>query len=118
MFEMGMNHAGEIGPLAQLVRPHIAIITGIAPVHLEYFKSLDGIADAKAEIFEGVEPGGAAVLNRDSEHFERLAKKAEAREDRTIVVVRRARDSRRAADPMRAAAVRLHRACAAFSAPT
>ena len=71
-----MNHAGEIGPLAQLVRPHIAIITGIAPVHLEYFKSLDGIADAKAEIFEGVEPGGAAVLNRDSEHFERLAKKA------------------------------------------
>ena len=76
IFEMGMNHAGEIGPLAQLVRPHIAIITGIAPVHLEYFKSLDGIADAKAEIFEGVEPGGAAVLNRDSEHFEQLVKKA------------------------------------------
>ncbi len=78
IFEMGMNHAGEIGPLAQLVRPQIAIITGIAPVHLEYFKSLDGIADAKAEIFEGVEPGGAAVLNRDSEHFDRLAKKAAA----------------------------------------
>jgi UDP-N-acetylmuramoyl-tripeptide--D-alanyl-D-alanine ligase len=78
IFEMGMNHAGEIGPLAQLVRPQIAIITGIAPVHLEYFKSLDGIADAKAEIFEGVEPGGAAVLNRDSEHFDRLNKKAVA----------------------------------------
>jgi UDP-N-acetylmuramoyl-tripeptide--D-alanyl-D-alanine ligase len=76
IFEMGMNHAGEIGPLAQLVRPQIAIITGIAPVHLEYFKSLDGIADAKAEIFEGIEPAGAAILNRDSEHFERLAKKA------------------------------------------
>jgi UDP-N-acetylmuramoyl-tripeptide--D-alanyl-D-alanine ligase len=84
IFEMGMNHAGEIGPLAQLVRPHIAIITGIAPVHLEYFKSLDGIADAKAEIFEGVEPGGSAVLNRDSEHFERLAKKAEAAKIKTI----------------------------------
>jgi len=78
ILEMGMNHAGEIGPLAQLVRPQIAIITGIAPVHLEYFKSLDGIADAKAEIFEGVEPGGAAILNRDSEHFDRLAKKAAA----------------------------------------
>lgn len=76
IFEMGMNHAGEIGPLSQLVRPNIAIITAIAPVHLEYFKSLDGIADAKAEIFEGMEPGGAAILNRDSEHFARLAKKA------------------------------------------
>lgn len=76
IFEMGMNHAGEIGPLSQLVRPNIAIITAIAPVHLEYFKSLDGIADAKAEIFEGMEPGGAAILNRDSEHFSRLAKKA------------------------------------------
>src|SRR6476660_1144502 len=69
IFEMGMNHAGEIGPLSQLVRPHIAIITAIAPVHLEYFKSLEGIADAKAEIFEGIETGGAAILNRDSEHF-------------------------------------------------
>lgn len=78
IFEMGMNHAGEIGPLAQLVRPHIAIVTGIAPVHLEYFKSLDGIADAKAEIFEGIEPGGAAILNRDSEQFSRMAKKAAA----------------------------------------
>ena len=76
VFEMGMNHAGEIGPLSQMVRPDIAIITAIAPVHLEYFKSLEGIADAKAEIFEGVVPGGAAVLNRDSEHFDRLAKKA------------------------------------------
>lgn len=76
IFEMGMNHAGEIGPLSQLVRPDIAIITAIAPVHLEYFKSLDDIADAKAEIFEGIEPGGAALLNRDSGHFDRLARKA------------------------------------------
>ena len=56
-----MNHAGEITPLTRLVRPHVAIITTIAPVHLEYFGSLEKIADAKAEIFQGVEPGGAAV---------------------------------------------------------
>jgi len=76
IFELGMNHSGEIGPLSQMVRPHIAIITAIAPVHLEYFKSLDGIADAKAEIFEGLEADGAAVLNRDSDHFDYLASKA------------------------------------------
>src|SRR5690349_5266210 len=76
IFELGMNHSGEIGPLSQMVRPHIAIITAIAPVHLEYFKSLDGIADAKAEIFEGLEADGAAVLNRDSDHFDYLANKA------------------------------------------
>ena len=66
VFELGMNHAGEIGPLSQLVRPDIAIITTIAPVHLEYFASVDAIADAKAEIFEGLVPGGIAILNRDN----------------------------------------------------
>lgn len=71
-----MNHAGEIGPLARLVRPHIAIVTAVAPVHLQYFGSVEAIADAKAEIFEGVEPGGAALLNRDSPHFARLAGRA------------------------------------------
>jgi UDP-N-acetylmuramoyl-tripeptide--D-alanyl-D-alanine ligase len=76
VFELGMNHAGEIGPLARLVRPHIAIITAIAPVHLEYFASVDEIADAKAEIFEGLEPGGAAILNRDGDRFARLAERA------------------------------------------
>ncbi len=77
VFEIGMNHAGEITPLTQLVRPHVAIITGIAPVHLEYFGSLEKIADAKAEIFVGVEPGGAAVINRDIRQYAQLAKAAE-----------------------------------------
>ena len=63
VFEIGMNHAGEITPLTQLVRPHVAIVTTIAPVHLEFFGTLEAIADAKAEIFLGLEPGGAAVLN-------------------------------------------------------
>ena len=53
VFEIGMNHAGEIAPLSQLVRPHVAIITTVAPVHLEFFGSLAKIADAKAEIFLG-----------------------------------------------------------------
>ena len=70
VFEIGMNHAGEIRPLTKLVRPHVAIITGIEPVHLEYFGSLEKIADAKAEIFVGVEPGGAVVLNRDNAQYE------------------------------------------------
>jgi len=78
VFEIGMNHAGEITPLTQLVRPHVGIITGIEPVHLEYFGSLEKIADAKAEIFSGVEPGGAVVLNRDNAQYERLAAAARA----------------------------------------
>ena len=73
VFEIGMNHAGEITPLTKLARPHVAIITTIAPVHLEYFGSLEKIADAKAEIFAGLEPGGVAVLNRDNEQYARLA---------------------------------------------
>ena len=78
VLEIGMNHAGEITPLTKLVRPHVAIVTGIEPVHLEYFGSLEKIADAKAEIFTGVERGGAAVLNRDNGQFERLAAAAKA----------------------------------------
>jgi UDP-N-acetylmuramoyl-tripeptide--D-alanyl-D-alanine ligase len=78
VFEIGMNHAGEITPLVKLVRPHVAIITTIEPVHLEYFSGLDAIADAKAEIFAGVEPGGAAVLNRDNSQFARLEAAAKA----------------------------------------
>jgi UDP-N-acetylmuramoyl-tripeptide--D-alanyl-D-alanine ligase len=73
VLEIGMNHAGEIEPLTRLVRPHVAIITTIEPVHLEFFGSLDAIADAKAEIFVGIEPGGAAVINRDNAQFARLA---------------------------------------------
>lgn len=78
VFEVGMNHAGEISALTRLVRPHIAIITTVAPVHLGFFASVDEIADAKSEIFEGLEPGGAAVLNRDNPYFERLAAAARA----------------------------------------
>ena len=76
VFEIGMNHAGEIDPLTRLVRPHVAIVTTIEPVHLEFFGSLDAIADAKAEIFLGLEPGGAAVINRDNPQFARLAASA------------------------------------------
>ena len=78
VFEIGMNHAGEITPLTQLVRPHVAIVTTIEPVHLEYFGSLEKIADAKAEIFTGIVPGGAAVLNRDNAQYARLAEAAKA----------------------------------------
>ncbi len=78
VFEIGMNHAGEIAPLVRMVRPHAALITTIAPVHIEYLGSLEAIADAKAEIFLGLEPGGTAILNRDAPQFERLA--AAARE--------------------------------------
>ena len=76
VFEIGMNHAGEIEPLVKLVRPHLAIITAVEPVHLEFFSGIEAIADAKAEIFAGVEPGGVAVLNRDNSQFARLAANA------------------------------------------
>src|SRR5919201_335172 len=76
VFEIGMNHAGEIEPLTRLARPQVAIVTAVEPVHLEFFGSLEAIADAKAEIFLGVERGGAAVINRDSPQFTRLEGRA------------------------------------------
>jgi UDP-N-acetylmuramoyl-tripeptide--D-alanyl-D-alanine ligase len=76
IFEIGMNHAGEIEPLVKLVRPHVAVITTVEPVHLEFFAGIEGIADAKAEIFLGLEPGGAVVLNRDNPQFARLQRRA------------------------------------------
>jgi UDP-N-acetylmuramoyl-tripeptide--D-alanyl-D-alanine ligase len=76
IFEIGMNHAGEIEALVKMVRPQIAIITTVEPVHLEFFAGVEAIADAKAEIFEGVEPGGAVVLNRDNSQFDRLQRRA------------------------------------------
>ncbi|WP_213769607.1 UDP-N-acetylmuramoylalanyl-D-glutamyl-2,6-diaminopimelate--D-alanyl-D-alanine ligase [Bradyrhizobium sp. dw_78] len=78
IFEIGMNHAGEIEPLVRMVRPHVAIVTTVEPVHLEFFAGIEAIADAKAEIFAGIEPGGTAVLNRDNSQFARLASRAEA----------------------------------------
>jgi UDP-N-acetylmuramoyl-tripeptide--D-alanyl-D-alanine ligase len=76
IFEIGMNHAGEIEPLVGMVRPHVAVITTVEPVHLEFFAGIEAIADAKAEIFAGVEPGGAAVINRDNSQFARLQRRA------------------------------------------
>src|SRR6202795_3574033 len=76
IFEIGMNHAGEIEPLVKMVRPHVAIITTVEPVHLEFFAGIEAIADAKAELFAGVEPGGAVVLNRDNSQFARLERRA------------------------------------------
>ena len=72
VFEIGMNHAGEIDVLTKLVRPHIAIVTTVAPVHLGFFRSVEAIADAKAEIFHGLEPGGTAIINRDIPYYQRL----------------------------------------------
>jgi UDP-N-acetylmuramoyl-tripeptide--D-alanyl-D-alanine ligase len=77
VFEIGMNHAGEIDVLTRLVRPHIAIITTVAPVHLGFFRSVEDIADAKAEIFHRLEPRGTAIINRDNPHYERLKRHAE-----------------------------------------
>jgi UDP-N-acetylmuramoyl-tripeptide--D-alanyl-D-alanine ligase len=76
VFEIGMNHAGEIGPLVKMVRPQVAIVTTVAPVHLEFFAGIEAIADAKAEIFSGIQPGGAVVLNRDNSQFARLQRHA------------------------------------------
>ena len=72
ILEMGMNHAGEIAALTRMVRPHVAVVTTIAPAHIEFFDSIDGIADAKGEIFEGLEPGGTAVIPFDSPQRDRL----------------------------------------------
>src|SRR5690606_6594293 len=72
VFELGMNHAGEIRALTRQVRPDVAVITTVEPAHLEYFGTVEAIAEAKGEIFEGMRPGGVAVLNRDNAHYERL----------------------------------------------
>lgn len=76
VFEMGMNHAGEITPLSQMVRPDIAIITTISEVHIEHFNNVHEIADAKAEIFDGMEKGNPVILNVDDGFFEYLSTKA------------------------------------------
>lgn len=77
VFEMGMNHAGELAELTQMVQPHVAIVTTIAPAHMEFFGSEEAIADAKGEIFEGLVEGGTAILPFDSPHYARLRAKAE-----------------------------------------
>ncbi len=77
VIEIGMNHPGEIAPLARLARPHIALITTVAAVHLEAFDSVDAIAAEKAAILDGLEPGGTAILNADIEQAGLLRAKAE-----------------------------------------
>ena len=72
VLEMGMNHAGELAALTRLVRPHVAIVTAIAPAHSAYFADEAAIADAKGEIFQGLEPGGTAILPFESPHRDRL----------------------------------------------
>ncbi|MGX9989601.1 UDP-N-acetylmuramoylalanyl-D-glutamyl-2,6-diaminopimelate--D-alanyl-D-alanine ligase [Rhizobium sp. Z1P35] len=78
VFEVGMNHPGEIRPLVAMIRPDVAIITTIAPAHLGNFKNIKEIAAAKAEIFEGLEPGGHVVLNRDNDQFNFLDRTAQS----------------------------------------
>ena len=84
VLEMGMNNAGEIAALTRLVRPHIAVITAIAPAHIENLGSEEAIADAKAEIFEGLEADGVAVLPNDTPHRDRLVRAARRHADRIV----------------------------------
>src|SRR5438309_3199069 len=84
VLEMGMNNAGEIAALTRQVRPHIALITAIAPAHIENLGSEEAIADAKAEIFEGLDGEGIAVIPNDTPHRDRLLKAARRRADRIV----------------------------------
>ncbi|MDH3579848.1 MAG: UDP-N-acetylmuramoylalanyl-D-glutamyl-2,6-diaminopimelate--D-alanyl-D-alanine ligase [Hyphomicrobiales bacterium] len=85
VFEVGMNHAGEITPLTAMVRPQVAIVTTVEPVHLEFFASVAEIAEAKAEIFSGLDRDGTAIVNRDNAHFELLARRAQEAGARRVV---------------------------------
>lgn len=102
VLEMGMNHAGELAELTRLVRPHIVIITTIAPAHAGFFNSVEDIADAKGEICEGLEPGGVAILPFDSPHYARLRAKAEQHTDQIITFGRNEGADVRALDHIRA----------------
>jgi UDP-N-acetylmuramoyl-tripeptide--D-alanyl-D-alanine ligase len=85
VFEIGMNHADEIRPLTRMVRPHAAVVTTVGPVHVENFPDGEaGVARAKAEIFEGLEPGGVAVLNADDERWFGLLKDAAREADAEV----------------------------------
>jgi UDP-N-acetylmuramoyl-tripeptide--D-alanyl-D-alanine ligase len=91
VFEIGMNHAGEITPLTRMVRPHAAIITTVGAVHIEFFDSVEGIAEAKAEIFRGLEPGGAAIVNMDNAFYPLLAARARENQAGRIIGFGKAR---------------------------
>ena len=76
VFEVGMSKTGEIKRLTKLIRPHLGIITNIGEAHLENFKNVKGIADAKSEIIEKIKRGGTVILNRDDKFFNFLSRKA------------------------------------------
>ncbi len=107
IFEIGMNHAGEIRPLVKMVRPHVAIVTLIAAAHLGHFRNLDEIAAAKAEIFEGIEPGGAALLNRDDQRFKLLEPAGQGRRRQADRRLRRERARRLPPARLRTSAPRI-----------
>jgi UDP-N-acetylmuramoyl-tripeptide--D-alanyl-D-alanine ligase len=111
VFELGMNHAGEIRQLAKQVRPQVAVITTIEAAHLEYFGTVEAIADAKAEIFEGMDGGGVAVLNRDNAQYDRLVGKAKAQGIARIVGFGRHPDAQ-----ARLVDCSLHATCSAVTA--
>jgi UDP-N-acetylmuramoyl-tripeptide--D-alanyl-D-alanine ligase len=93
IFEMGMNHPGELRHLTDIAHPQVAIVTTVEPVHLGHFDSVEAIADAKAEIFEGVPPGGAVVLNRDNRFHDRLEAAARAAGVERILAFGEAKDA-------------------------
>ncbi|MFL6743558.1 MAG: UDP-N-acetylmuramoyl-tripeptide--D-alanyl-D-alanine ligase [Sphingomicrobium sp.] len=84
VFEMGMNNAGEIAALTRQVRPHLALVTAVAPAHIENLGSEEAIADAKGEIFQGLEPDGVAIVPNDTPQRDRLVKAARRHADRII----------------------------------
>ncbi|MBB4639732.1 UDP-N-acetylmuramoyl-tripeptide--D-alanyl-D-alanine ligase [Rhizorhapis suberifaciens] len=84
IFEMGMNHAGELTELTRMVRPNVALVTAIAPAHKQFFDTVEAIADAKAEIFTGLEPGGTAIIPNDSRYRDRLRKVADRHAARVV----------------------------------
>ena len=90
VLEMGMNHAGEIAGLTRLVRPNVALVTAIASAHIEQLGSMEAIADAKGEIFQGLEEEGIAVIPEDSPYRDRLVRSARDHADRTITFGRSA----------------------------
>ena len=85
VFEIGMNHPGEIAPLTKMVQPHVAVITNVELVHSAHFDSMEAIADAKAEIFTGLMKGGVGVLNRDNDQYDRLYAAAQSAGVKNVV---------------------------------
>ena len=111
IFEIGMNHSGEIPPLVKMEQPHVAIVTNVAASHLGHFASLDEIAAAKAEIFSGVVTGGAVVLNQDSPYFEYLTAQAKSHGIKNIIGF-----GRHANASVRLEQVALHATCCCVTA--